>query len=69
MSFMNLTNYPGQVSFPGGKRDEEDVDIVAAALRETQVEIGMSPEHLKILGSLLPYVTQTNFRRIFIKLR
>ena len=58
---MNLTNYPGQVSFPGGKRDKEDVDIVATALRETQEEIGMSSEHLKILGTLLPYVTQTNF--------
>mgnify|MGYP002804362881 FL=1 len=58
---MNLTDYPGQVSFPGGKRDKEDVDIVATALRETQEEIGMSFEHLKVLGSLLPYVTQTNY--------
>jgi 8-oxo-dGTP pyrophosphatase MutT (NUDIX family) len=58
---MNLTNYPGQVSFPGGKRDKVDVSIVATALRETQEEIGMSSEHLKILGTSLPYVTQTNF--------
>ena len=58
---MTLTNYPGQVSFPGGKREEEDFDIVATALRETQEEIGMSSQHLKILGRLLPYVTQTKY--------
>ncbi len=58
---MSLTNHPGQVSFPGGKRDKDDVDIVATALRETQEEIGMSSEHLKILGKLLPYVTASNY--------
>ena len=53
---MNLTNFPGQVSFPGGKRDPEDKDLVATALREAQEETGMGPERLKILGTLPPYV-------------
>ena len=57
---MNLSHYPGQISFPGGKRDKEDVDIVGTALRETQEETGMSSENLKILGKLLTYVTKEN---------
>ena len=55
---MHLSHWPGQISFPGGKRDEGDVDIVATALRETQEEIGMSSENLKILGQLSTYVTK-----------
>ena len=56
----NLSNHPGQVSFPGGKR-EEDENIVSTALRETQEEIGMSSKHVKILGKLLPYVTRSKY--------
>ena len=58
---MNLSSYPGQVSFPGGKRDSMDENIVATALRETYEEIGMASDNLKIIGNLLPYVTQTNY--------
>lgn len=57
----NLTTSPGQVCFPGGKRDKNDQDIVATALRETEEEVGIGSEHLKILGTLIPYVTRRNF--------
>ena len=29
-----LKHHPGQIAFPGGKQDEGDVDVIAAALRE-----------------------------------
>ncbi|XP_046844243.1 nudix hydrolase 11-like [Xenia sp. Carnegie-2017] len=57
----NLSSYPGQVSFPGGKRDKQDVDITASALRETLEEIGLSSKNLRIIGKMLPYVTQTGY--------
>lgn len=40
--------HKGQVSFPGGRMDPEDVDEVACALRELQEELGIAP--LEVLG-------------------
>ena len=42
----------GQISFPGGKKDIEDVDLVQTACRETQEEIGVSGANIRIIGSL-----------------
>lgn len=44
--------HSGQISFPGGKMEKEDVDLAQTALRETEEEIGVPREAMKIYGSL-----------------
>jgi 8-oxo-dGTP pyrophosphatase MutT (NUDIX family) len=57
----HLSNHAGQVSFPGGRVDAEDPDVIATALRETEEEIGLDRGHISILGALDAYVTGTGF--------
>jgi 8-oxo-dGTP pyrophosphatase MutT (NUDIX family) len=54
--------HSAQMSFPGGKKDEGDKDLVQTALRETKEEIGVSPEHITVLGQLTQlYIPPSNF--------
>ncbi|MGS2738701.1 NUDIX hydrolase [Sinomicrobium sp. M5D2P17] len=54
--------HSNQVGFPGGKMEEEDTDIRITALRETQEEVGVSPENIKIVRALTTlYVPPSNF--------
>lgn len=52
----------GQVAFAGGKRDPEDPDITATALREAHEEIGIAPQDVQILGQLNPHHSISRFR-------
>ncbi len=56
-----LKHHPGQIAFPGGKVDESDDGVIAAALREADEEIGLSPRSVRVLGSLAPHETVTSF--------
>ncbi|WP_171230131.1 CoA pyrophosphatase [Ruegeria sp. HKCCA4008] len=56
-----LKHHPGQIAFPGGKQDETDADVTAAALREAEEEIGLPPEMPEILGFLPTHETVTSF--------
>lgn len=47
-----LSSHPGQVSFPGGRREEQDADAVATALREAQEETGLDPAGVEVLATL-----------------
>lgn len=57
-----LAHHPGQIAFPGGKRDPGDPSLQATALREAQEEVGLDPAICRILGHLPDHVTVTGFR-------
>lgn len=57
-----LRHHAGQVSFPGGRIEASDHDAIAAALRETQEELGIAPALVTPLGFLDPLLTITGFR-------
>ncbi len=58
----HLNKHPGQVSFPGGRIDPEDLHPEAAALREAQEEIGLDPARVEIVGRLADHRTGTGYR-------
>lgn len=57
-----LKHHPGQIAFPGGKQDDGDADVIAAALREAHEEIGLPPDCVEVLGTLPPHETITSFQ-------
>jgi 8-oxo-dGTP pyrophosphatase MutT (NUDIX family) len=57
----HLHAHAGQIAFPGGRIEASDADPVAAALRETEEEVGLARRHVSIIGRLDDYVTGTGF--------
>lgn len=57
----NLSTHAGQIAFPGGKVDVQDLSVEHAALREAQEEVGLLPQHVQIIGTLPNYITGTAF--------
>lgn len=58
----HLRDHAGQISFPGGRVEVEDLSPSHTALRETEEEIGLPRERIEILGFLPEYRTGTGFR-------
>ena len=56
-----MRKQPGDISFPGGRIDSTDPSRVAAALRETQEELGIDPKTVTIVGELSPYIASSSF--------
>jgi 8-oxo-dGTP pyrophosphatase MutT (NUDIX family) len=52
-----LRRHAGEISFPGGRRDDTDSDLLFTALRETQEEIGLQPDAVNVIGALQPTPT------------
>ena len=49
--------HAGEISFPGGKFDADDSDLLDTALRETSEEIGLTIRRDQVIGQLEPVVT------------
>ena len=58
----HLSTHSGQIAFPGGRLDPSDADAVAAALRESQEEVGLASMHIEVLGQLPVYLTGTGYK-------
>lgn len=48
----HLRNHRGEVSFPGGRQEDHDADLVTTALREAQEEIRLDPAIVEVIGRL-----------------
>jgi 8-oxo-dGTP pyrophosphatase MutT (NUDIX family) len=53
----DLRRHPGEISFPGGRYDEGEPDLLATALREANEEIGLPSDAVEIVGALQPTPT------------
>lgn len=58
---IHLRHHAGQVSFPGGKVEETDKNLIYTAFRETHEEIGLSPTLINIIGNLHSYQVISGF--------
>jgi len=56
----DMPTHKGQISFPGGRKEETDQTLLACALRETSEEIGLSKTSLEVLGELNQIKTHTS---------
>ena len=52
-----LPRHAGEISFPGGRREPEDPDLIATALREAHEEVGIPPDSVEVIGALQPTPT------------
>ena len=58
----DLRRHPGEISFPGGRQDDDETDLRLTALREAEEEIGLRPRAVEIVGALQPTPTiATNY--------
>lgn len=54
--------HSGQISFPGGKVEEQDADIIQTALREAEEEVNIKPDEVRVIGQLTKlYIPPSNF--------
>ena len=59
---MHLSTHPGEVAFPGGKREPEDESPWSTALREAFEEVGLRDTEVTPLAELPPMITRTGFQ-------
>lgn len=57
----HLSSHSGQIAFPGGKVDAQDVDAQATALREAEEEIGLAPHSVEVLGTFPTYTSGSSY--------
>jgi 8-oxo-dGTP pyrophosphatase MutT (NUDIX family) len=58
----DLRRHAGEISFPGGRQDDDETDLRLTALREAEEEIGLPPRSVELVGALQPTPTiATNY--------
>ncbi|HEY6953557.1 MAG TPA: CoA pyrophosphatase [Bacteroidota bacterium] len=57
----DVEHHKGQISFPGGTSDKDDMDIVGTALRETSEEIGLASGDIEVMGTISDITIPTGF--------
>ncbi len=57
-----IRSHKGQISFPGGRREDSDESAAHAALREAQEEVGIEPAAVEVIGYLDDYLTISRYR-------
>ena len=58
---LHLAHHPGQISFPGGKQEKQDKDLIDTALREAWEEIGLPRQNCQVIGVMPEHRTITGF--------
>ena len=58
----DMRRHPGEISFPGGRQDDDETDLRLTALREAEEEIGLPADAVELIGALQPTPTiATNY--------
>jgi 8-oxo-dGTP pyrophosphatase MutT (NUDIX family) len=58
----HLKKHGGQISFPGGRIESQDMGPLEAALRETEEEIGIAADYVSPVGYLHDHLVITGYR-------
>lgn len=57
----HLRDHAGQISFPSGRMDPEDLSPEDTALRESWEEVGLDPKRVENIGNLPEYLTVSGY--------
>ena len=57
----NLRKHAGQIAFPGGRKEKEDLNLEETAIRETKEEINIYKEQYSIVGNFPKFFTGTGY--------
>ena len=58
----DMRRHAGEISFPGGRQDDDETDLRITALREAEEEIGLPVDAVQMVGALTPTPTiATNY--------
>jgi 8-oxo-dGTP pyrophosphatase MutT (NUDIX family) len=56
-----VEHHKGEISFPGGRKDDEDLSLLDTALRETEEEMGILTKDINVLGQIDDMPTNSNY--------